>query len=319
MSAQRLEDYPGRFAVAPFFYREERDLALEDYNRYIRPWKNSIPTLTDGINLATKSLEKIQVGFYAMFGLSVWSTRNHPLLMLANASAAIALGIFYNTISHYVIGFYDHSLTIHALNIQNIGGLSERITQNYEAMGNQIWTVQRYLTKRKSSLEDDQPTGLKLLIEDMQAIEGVKLCSAMMQVFKVDKRPVALDFQGSVDLNRIQTIFRRLEGIADRVRKVTFEATVLGVGYLSLAYWDRARVMLVAGALFTVASGVLCSTAHCYKVGAKAMLEAGEDDLTELFNQTMARRFLPKVADTITLQHVIALPLEDLLKVIPLY
>lgn len=323
MCTQRQEDYLRQLPSQVDWWLPVRDPvvsdpALEDYNENYHPLKESISTLTDGISLATKSLEKIQFGFYAMCGLSLWSLKNHPLLMLANASTTIALGIFCNTLSHYAEGFHEHSRTIVALDIENREGFSESITQNYEEMGRQIWTLERYLTRRKASLEEEQPVGRSLLLEDIDAIEGVQQCRALITQFKVDKVPVAIDSEESFAIDQMQAVFERVEGVAGRIRKISFRATLLGVGYISLAYWDRARVMVVAGTIFTAASGILCSTAHRYKVGAKAIQEADEDDLTELYNKTIARRFLPKVADVTTLQQGIALPLEKLLKVIPL-
>ncbi len=321
MCTQRHEDYLRQLPPQVDWWLPVRDPvvsdpALEDYNENYEPWKDSLSTLTDGVSLAANSVEKMQLGFYAMCGLSLWSLKkNHPLLMLANASTTIALGIFCNTLSHYAAGFHEHSQTIVALDVDNREGFAESITQNYEELGSQIWTIERYLTRRKSL---EEVAGLRLLREDIDAIEGVQQCQTLMKQFKVDKVPVEIESEENFDIAQIQAVFERVEGIAGRVQKVSFRATLLGVGYLSLAYWDRARVMMVAGAVFTGASGVLCSTAHRYKVGAQAIQEAEENQLVEFYNKTIARRFLPKVADTTTLQQGIVLPLENILKVIPL-
>lgn len=93
--------------------------------------------------------------------------------------------------------------------------------------------------------------------------------------------------------------------------------TLIGLGYLYCAYVSRAYLMVIAGLTFSLMNGVLCGVAHSYEIGVAKIREADEDNLLPLFNSHVAGKLTPKTENKIAMQQAIVIPLERILKLIP--
>ena len=267
--------------------------------------------------MATYSMEKMGHAAYAMLGLTVWSYRSSTFLTAANGCATLALIILSSTVIHYAEGLYEHSKTIVALDVQNREEFSSKIDQNYEGMQRSITTLCRYLDRRKFSLEEENQ-GLHLLSEDVEAIQALKSYSTRVEAFQGDKQPIHIESGETANIDQIQSFFGGLEKLANKGKKVTLGGALLGARYLYCAYVHRAYVMMIAGLTFFVANGLLFSVVRSYELGARALQQTDERNLTKRFNKTMSGSLFPKVADSITLQKAVVIPLDKVLKIIPI-
>ena len=295
----------------------DQDPVLQDYQVNYHPWKNKIEVLTHAISMATYSMKKISQASYTMLGLTVWPYRSSTLLTVVNGCATLALIILSSTVIHYVGGLHEHSKTINALDVQNREEFSSKIDQNYGDMQRSITTLCRYLDRRKSSLEEEDQ-GLQLLREDVEAVQALKSYSTRVQAFQGDKQPIDIESEETANVDQIQSFFGGLEKLANKGKKVTLGGALLGASYLYCAYIHRTYVMMIAGLTFFVANGLLFSVVRSYELGSRALQQTDERSLIERFNETMAGSLFPKVADSITLQKAVVIPLDKVLKIIPI-
>lgn len=307
------------FVVQPYHLTAiefERARALEDYNVNYARWKSKKEVLTKATSMATYSIEKVSHATCAMLGLTLWSYRSSSLLAAANGCATLGLIILSSTLMHYALGFNKHFNAIHDLNVVNREDFSTQIDQNYGDMQGSIATLRSYLDRRKQPLDEGEE-GLQLLREDVEAVQALQSYSTMIQSHREDSKPIVIESTEPVNTDQIQSFFVNLEKLASKGKKGTLAGAFLGAGYLSCAYANRAYLMVMAGFTFTAVNGLLFSVVHSYEAGARVLQNADENEITEVFNNAMAGKLFPKVANSITLQNAIVIPLERLLKLIP--
>lgn len=300
--------------------------AEADFKINYNPWQREVDDLTPLFSVVNDLLFSVVNGLkkglvwssLAMGGLTLWSFKSSKLLVATNGCATIGLLLFSRAVDSYVLASRRHVEVIKALNIGNRNAFSGAIDGHLAQAEKSSKLLRYYFRARKQAIGAKENQGLLLLKEDLGVIRGMRayiaraLPSVQMGIF------VSTPSGQEVNLKQIKDFFAKLERILHRGRQVAALGTLMGIGYLYCAYVNRAYLMVVAGLTFSVASGVLCATAHSYQIEVAKMQDAaGEDALLKLFNDHVSRWFIPQAANALSLQEAIVIPLDKILKLIP--
>lgn len=297
----------------------QKILNRDDFEKKHPIWRKAITDITGIFPYAGRVLQQgASYGALGMGGLTIWAAlRNSKLLAAANGCAALALILFSSTINHFLGGLYQHSLTIKNLSLENWHEFEGKIGNNYEKMEKSIFVLGRYYGARKRALGIVEQQALLLLKEEVDAIRTLSFYGFVLMVSYKTQQPLMNSLEQQFDLKKVKKLFLKIEKIASQGKNLTLIGTLLGMAYLYVAYVQRAYLMIIAGLTYTCLTGALCTTARSYQIGAAAIREATEENLLEIYHQNIAGFLIPPVADVNSIQGAIVIPLEKILKLIP--
>ncbi|QVL56991.1 MAG: hypothetical protein KFB93_06310 [Simkaniaceae bacterium] len=297
--------------------KAEEKIEEIDYNKFYKIWKEEVVVLTGIFPIANMAVNGTSSAAFAMGGLTLWSFRSSKLLAAANGCACLALILLSNSLINYAEGIHKISQTIEALNIENKAIFSPSINEHYEGIEKSTTVLRSYFGARKRVLGNPEHQGLQMLREDLSAIQALKSYSMSMLMWYQTKTPLSIESEKLVDVQQIKTFFEKLERVTLKGKNLAAAGTLIGMAYLYCAYLNRAYLMMIAGLTFTLMNGALFSVARSYQMGAIAMREADESNLLEIFHKNMRGRLLPRATDPISLQQAIIIPLDRILRLIP--
>lgn len=288
-----------------------------DFQKNYLPWKAEVDVFTGLFPIANLVTKGVMVSGLAMGGLSLWSFKSSKVLAVVNGCAAVALLFFSGALERYTLAFHNFHETIRDLTVENRHSFSATIDRNYEAMEKSSTVLRYYFRARKETLRDGDFEGLTLLREDLAAIKEMQIYPLLAIASLKSGTPLSFHSTELINLNRIKAFFEKLERIFHQGEKLAALGTLVGLGCLYYAYVNRAHLMVLAGLTYSLMNGVLFAAVHSYKIDLAKMREADESNLLDLFNRHVAGRLIPKAQDVGSLQQAIVIPLERILKLIP--
>ena len=305
--------------------RDAEEAARLDFEKDYKHWKAKVDVLTGLFPIANGMTQGIMFSGLAMGGLSLWSFKSSKCLAAANGCAALALLTFSGVLEKYTLALHMHHDAIDDLKISNRREFSSKIDGNYEAVEKSSTVLRSYFGARRQVLTEQTHCGLQLLKQDLAAIKAMKSYSFffLLPMDSETSDSTCSDFSTTLpeikqSLPQIKAFFEKLERTLNQGKKLAALGTFIGLGYLYCAYVSRAYLMVIAGLTFSLMNGVLCGVAHSYEIGAAKIRNAQAHDLLILFNSHVAGKLIPKAMDEASLQQAIVIPLEKILKPVPI-
>lgn len=298
----------------------EAAAARLDFQRNYEPWKKIFADLTFVMGYGESLLWGAQGGTLAMGGLTLLALRNSKLLAVANGCATVAVFILTQTFSCFLEGMKSHAANIENLTIENRSEFEERVTQHYKEIEKTHFLLSTYYQARKEVIGEKEHRELLLLKEDIEAMKELPLYSATLLVscFSSPKSPSPSLQDEVFDIQLIKAFFLKFEKMALQGKQIFFIGTLSGMAYMYCAWVQKAYLMIIAGLIYTLTNGLLFYGTRSYQIGAVALQTGSQEDLLKIYHQNVSGILFPSMKDLDSLHACVTIPLEKILKLIPI-